>query len=179
MDIKVDGSSVSQVGAWQPVAIILKAGGDVGNVTVSLQADTGLQIRNRTQSVSLRAGLPTRLGAQVRAERPGTYHLQVRLTSATVTANTTVDVTLQGLTGSAAALATHRAFRSVPLSEAAQAVAQDCGLSVQVDPALAGRLVSADFTTGLRGGPALRALAYMVGGKLVLAGDGYRLAPAE
>jgi cytoskeletal protein RodZ len=176
MDIKVDGSSVHQVGAWQPVAILLKAGGNVDGVTVSLAGDGGLQVSNRTQRVSLRAGQPTRLSAQVRAQQPGTYHLQVKLASDTVSANTTVDVTLPGLAG-APVLATHHAFRSVTLSAAAAAVARDCGMDVEVDAALADRVVSADFSDGVSGSRALRSLARMVGGRLVAVGDGYRIAP--
>jgi hypothetical protein len=176
MDITLDGSDVHQVGAWQPVTIILKAGGNVDGVTVSLAGDSGLQVSNRVQQVSLRAGVPTRLSAQVRAEQPGTYHLRVNLTSDTVSANTTVDVTLPGLAG-AGILATHRAFRSVTLAAAAAAVAGDCGMDVEVDAALADRVVSADFSDGVSGRRALRSLARMVGGRLVAAGDGYRIAP--
>lgn len=181
MDIKVDPPGARRVGEWGPLSICLTAGGDVPQVSVRLVADSALQVQGSTEIYSgpLQARRPQRLTAQVRAQQPGSHRLKIVLASDTAIANTSVDVYLRGYAVTTGVRMTQRCFRSVPLSEAVQAVEHDCGLRVEVDPALSGRRVSADFAEGVSGVRALRVLAGMVGGKLSAAGDGYRIVPAE
>ncbi len=180
MDIEVDPPGARRVGEWAPLNISLKAGGDVAQVTVCLECGSALQVKGSKQiySGALRAHAPKQLTAQIRAQEAGTHRLRVVLSSATDIANTAVEVRLRGYSEGATGM-TRRCFRSVTLSEAARAIAGDCELSVQIDPALAGRRVSADFSGGLSGPRALRSLAGMVGGKLASTGGGYRITPAE
>jgi len=181
MDIKVDPPGARQVGVWGPLSIALTAGGDVPEVTVRVVADSALEVQGGAHVYAgpLSARRPHRITAQIRAREPGSHRLKVVLVSDTPIANTSVDVYLRGYASTAAAATTRRCFRSATLQEVARAVGEDCGLAVEVEAALAGRRVSADFSDGVSGVRALRALATMVGGRLLPAGEGYRITASE
>ncbi len=181
MDIRVEPPGARQVGQWGPLSISLTAGGDVPQVNVRLVADSALQVQGSTQIYSgpLQARRPQRITAQVRAQQPGSHRLKIVLASGTAIANTSVDVYLRGYVRSDSVRTTQRCFRSVPLGQAVQAVGEDCGLGIEVEPPLSGRRVSADFSEGVSGVRALRVLAGMVGGKLSAVGDGYRIVAAD
>jgi len=179
MEIKVDPPGRRRVGEWGPLNIVLKAGGEVPHVTVQVLADAALQVKNDGWVFAgpLSADRPRRLTTQIRAQQPGTHRLRVVLSSDTPIANTSVDVYLRGYEPTPGAGQTHRQFRSATLSEAVRAVAADCGLKAEVDPGLAQRRVSADFSRGVSGVQALRLLAQMAGGRLESSDGGYRLVP--
>ena len=179
MDIKVDPPGARRVGDWGPLNITLTSGSDVPQVTVCVECGDSLQVRGSKQLYSgpLRSRTPKHLSAQIRADEAGSHSVRVVLSSPTAGASTSVRVPLRGYASEPGT--TRRSFRSVTLGEAARAVAGDCGLSVQVAPALSGRRVSADFSGGLSGTSALRSLAGMVGGQLVATDGGYRIVPDE
>ncbi len=179
LDLKVDPPGARRVGDWGPLSITLTANRDVPQVSVSVEGGSALQVRGGQEVYSgpLQGRTPKRLSAQIRATEAGSHSVRVVLSSATAGASTAVRVQLRGYEAEPGT--TRRSFRSVPLGEAARAVAADCGLSVQVDPALSGQRITADFSGGVSGVSALRSLASMVGGKLVSSGGGYRLAPTD
>ena len=179
--IRVDPPGERIVGAWGRLVIQVFPEADIAYASVKVAGEGSLEVSKG--GVAYEGPLVGRrmrqMSVQVRAHDAGEQRLRVVVSSQTPGLSTTVPVTIPGyhISASAALGQTTRTFRSVPLGQAAQLVAEDCGLSVAVAPELASKRVTADFSPGFSGGRALRLLAELAGGRVEQTGSDYRLTP--
>jgi len=178
VDIRVTPPAERQVETWGTVTISITPQGNVGRARVRVVGGDALEVsREQVYVGPLSAGAAKQVTARVRAHAPGAHALHVIVTSDTPVVDTDLPVKIGGYYAAARSGQTYRQFHSVTLSEAAQAVAGDGGLCVEISPLLAGRRITADFSAGLSAHAALRLLAQMTDATLEKTDGGYRLDP--